>query len=376
MRIGIISVNDKSTNLLARGGTEVFSANLSYHLAGLGHEVYLFGSADSMVDGVKIIPTTDESLWDMERVCLGNENQIKNIFQIRNVMVAKMYENQIDIFHDNMSCEIGLAMQGIFSKPIISSLHMPIDGIFSNTKLSKYIYSPQIVYAVASRFQQSNLPHGIRSEFIPNGIDVNLFQENGIKNETEDLIWIGRINPASPKGLDDAIYTANQTKKRLRYVGLIENDFFFQKNINPLMNENIIKQPHFSSNSEKVAFYRSGKVLINPIKWEEPFGLTFIEAMSTGTPIISYALGAAPEIIEDGKTGLLVNLSQEQSRGDWIIKSCGVQGLCDAVRYIYKMNESEYMSMRYTCAEQARRKYDIQKMVQRYEALYKKILCM
>ncbi len=376
MRIGIISVNDKDTNLLARGGTEVFSANLAYQLAKLGHEVFLFGSADSKVDGVKIIPTTDESLWEMEHACSGKGNQVKNIFQIRNVMIAKMYENQIDIFHDNMSCEIGLSMHGIFSKPVISSLHMPIDGVFCNTKLSKYLYSPENVYAVASKFQQSNLPHGIRSEFIPNGIDVNLFQKDGIKNNTEDLIWIGRINPASPKGLDDAVYTANRTKKRLRYVGLVENDLFFQKNIKPLMNENIIEQSHFSSNAEKIAFYRSGKALINPIKWEEPFGLTFIEAMSTGTPIISYALGAAPEIIEDGKTGLLVNLSEEQSRGDWIIKRCGVEGLCDAVQYIYKMKESEYMSMRYACAKHVKEKYNIERMVQRYESLYRKVLYM
>ena len=142
------------------------------------------------------------------------------------------------------------------------------------------------------------------------------------------------------------------------------------------MNENIIEQSHFSSNAEKIAFYRSGKALINPIKWEEPFGLTFIEAMSTGTPIISYALGAAPEIIEDGKTGLLVNLSEEQSRGDWIIKRCGVEGLCDAVQYIYKMKESEYMSMRYACAKHVKEKYNIERMVQRYESLYRKVLYM
>ena len=56
MKIGVISVNDKSTTLLARGGTEVFSANLSFQLANLGHEVYLFGSGDSSIEGVKLFP--------------------------------------------------------------------------------------------------------------------------------------------------------------------------------------------------------------------------------------------------------------------------------------------------------------------------------
>ncbi len=375
MKIGVISVNDKSTTLLARGGTEVFSANLSFQLANLGHEVYLFGSGDSSIEGVKIVSTTDENLWNLQKN-FGTDtwDELKNIYHIRNMLVAKEYEDKIDIFHDNMSCSLSLAMHKMFSKPVVSSLHMPIEGIYRSEKLCKYLYSGNVAFAVASKFQQQFLPDYIKSAYIPNGIDTYAFQQYGTENNTEDLIWIGRINPASPKGLDDAINAAKRMKKRLRYVGLIESADYYKKVIEPLLNDNIMKQSHFTCEKEKILFYRSGKILINPIKWEEPFGLTFIEAMSAGTPVISYALGAAPEIIEDGKTGLLVNLSEKQFRGDWIIKKCGIEGLCEAIQYIFSMDEKTYLKMRQRCAKHAKEKFDVRKMIKRYECLYRKLL--
>lgn len=96
--------------------------------------------------------------------------------------------------------------------------------------------------------------------------------------------------------------------------------------------------------------------------------------MAVGTPVISYALGAAPEIIEDGKTGLLVNLSKEDNRGDWIIKKNGIEGLYEAVQYIYKLGKDEYFKMRQRCAITAKNKFNITKMAKEYENLYKRIL--
>lgn len=206
MRIGIISVNDKSTSLLSRGGTEVFSANLAYELSKLGHEVFLFGSEDSLVNGVQIISTTSESLQVIQQDFEKEKwDEIKNIYHIKNILVAKKYESKIDIFHDNMSCSLSLAMHELFSKPIVSSLHMPIDDIYISEKMYKYIYSKSVTYVVASKFQKYRLSNYIKSEYIPNGINIHDFQKFGINNDTEDLIWIGRINSASPKGLDDAI---------------------------------------------------------------------------------------------------------------------------------------------------------------------------
>ena len=56
-----------------------------------------------------------------------------------------------------------------------------------------------------------------------------------------------------------------------------------------------------------------------------------IEAMACGTPVIAFAKGSVPEVVKDGVTGFIVNASDDDIRGDWIIKKTGIEGLCEAV---------------------------------------------
>lgn len=373
MKIGIISVNDKPTNILSRGGTEVFSANLARQLSLLGHEVYLFGSKDSYVKGVKTIATTDESLQEI----LEKENKIplediKTIFHVRNLLIASKYQKEIDVFHDNMSSVLTLSLLDLFYKPVISTLHMPIETIYRSERIKKYLFSSHVKYVVASAYQKKWL--STESTLIYNGIDIELFQKHDIFSCDENMIWIGRVDPNAPKGLDDALIVASRTGKKLIYVSLIEDEKYYKEKIEPLLCENAVNHPHFQTIDEKINYYCSGKILLNPIKWEEPFGLTFIEAMATGTPVVAYAKGAAPELIKDGETGFLINSSPADVRGNWIIKKFGIEGLCEAVERIYSMQPEEYREMRAACAKHISEKYSLMKMAQTYEALYLQIV--
>jgi len=58
---------------------------------------------------------------------------------------------------------------------------------------------------------------------------------------------------------------------------------------------------------EKISLFSGARAFLNPIEWEEPFGMVTIEAMAVGCPVISFKRGAAPELIVDGKTGFLVD---------------------------------------------------------------------
>jgi len=66
--------------------------------------------------------------------------------------------------------------------------------------------------------------------------------------------------------------------------------------------------------------YSKSKLTLSPIQWEEPFGLVMIESMACGTPVVAFARGSVPEVIADGKTGFIVNPSDNDIRGNWIIK--------------------------------------------------------
>ena len=107
---------------------------------------------------------------------------------------------------------------------------------------------------------------------------------------------------------------------------------------------------------------------------EESFGLTLIEAMSCGTPVVAYAKGAIPEVIKDGITGFIINESEADIRGDWIIKKTGIEGLKEAIEKIYALPEKEYLAMRKACREHIEKNFTLEKMTQSYIEVYKKLI--
>jgi glycosyltransferase involved in cell wall biosynthesis len=99
-----------------------------------------------------------------------------------------------------------------------------------------------------------------------------------------------------------------------------------------------------------------------------------IEAMACGTPIVAYARGSVPEVVVDGETGFIVNTTNEDIRGDFIIKKTGIEGLCEAVNRIYAMPRDEYMLMRRKCRMRVEEHFTSDKMASNYIDLYKKVL--
>jgi glycosyltransferase involved in cell wall biosynthesis len=108
--------------------------------------------------------------------------------------------------------------------------------------------------------------------------------------------------------------------------------------------------------------------------WEEPFGLVFVETMASGTPIIAFARGAVPEVIVDGVTGFIINPSDEDIRGKWIIKKTGLDGLCEAVERIYSLSKDDYGKMREACRAHVENNFTMERMVKEYESVYSKLI--
>lgn len=122
------------------------------------------------------------------------------------------------------------------------------------------------------------------SKLIYNGISITPYlKSDDIQWKDDRIVWIGRIDPSTPKGLDEAIITAKSCGVELEYVGFVENGAYYDEKIKPLLSKNIKKLEQFKSIAEKVSFYKRAKLTLLPIQWEEPFGLTFIESMAAGT---------------------------------------------------------------------------------------------
>lgn len=150
-----------------------------------------------------------------------------------------------------------------------------------------------------------NLPYAAT---IYHGIDEKLFS---FCDQPEDyLLFVGRIAPE--KGTHEAIQVAIQTNKRLYIAGQVLSNQrkYFNKYIKPYLNDKIIYLGMIDKN-KLVGYYQKAQALLVPIGWEEPFGLIMIEAMACGTPVIAFNRGSVSEIIQDKKTGYIVNNTSE-----------------------------------------------------------------
>lgn len=284
-------------------------------------------------------------------------------------------KKSIDLLHvHNQFFNIASLLQ-LTTKPIVFTSHDPLTGYHAHFLKNLNNFS---LIAVSKNQNEQAKKNGLKvKKIIYNGISQKEFSYSEDKS-TQDLLFVGRI--VETKGIREAIETAKKLKKRLSIVGqfdMIIND----PKITNYLKTNLQEFPelfqYFNSLTQKEILrkYQEAKILLFPsIHREEPFGLTIIEAMSTGTPTIAFAGGAIPEIIKDGETGFIVNPSDDDIRGDWIIKKTGIEGLCEAVKRIYNMPNDQYVQMRKNCRAHVEKNFTIERMVDEYEKVYQEIL--
>lgn len=120
------------------------------------------------------------------------------------------------------------------------------------------------------------------------------------------LAVLGRIAPE--KGVDRAIKIAIRCGIPLKIAAKVDraDQEYYDEVIRPMMDHPLVEYIGEISDHEKSDFLSGAIGLLLPIDWPEPFGLVMIEAMACGTPVIAYNRGSAPEIIEDGITGFIV----------------------------------------------------------------------
>jgi glycosyltransferase involved in cell wall biosynthesis len=118
-------------------------------------------------------------------------------------------------------------------------------------------------------------------------------------------LFLGRMSP--DKGVDAAARAARRAGRRMLIAAKMTEPGerrYFEGSIEPLLGDDVVYLGEMDFEAKKVLL-ASAEALVNPIQWDEPFGLVMLEALASGTPVISYPRGAAPEIIEDGVTGYM-----------------------------------------------------------------------
>ena len=268
---------------------------------------------------------------------------------LSSAMFSRANQGGYDLLHFHHP-ETAMPLAKLFPKvPVVYTLHDPIYGWYH--EMFHLYQSPNQLYISISDNQRRSAPELPYIATAYNGIDMSLFPFSD--QHDNYLLFVGRIVP--DKGAKEAIEIAKATNHKLLIIGPTYQDkrSYFDDYIEPELNDQIIYLGYIDH--DKLApYYARAKALISPIQWEEPFGLTMIEAMACGTPVITYRRGSAPEIVTDGKTGFVVKNKRE---------------MISAVKKI------ETISRR-ACRRRVETKFSLETMIDSYERAFSQIIAL
>jgi len=276
------------------GGTERVVSYLTEELVQQGHEVTLFGTKDS-VTGANLYTVCDRAMR------LNPDCRDTLAWQVYQLQLVMEKASEFDIIHfHNEYLHFPLSSQGHYRH--ITTLHGRLDLEDLKPIYKKFHHIPVVSI---SNNQRQPLSHINWVNTVYHGLPVNMYRRgDGSGNY---LAFLGRISPE--KRPDRAIEIAKSTGVPLKMAAKVDraDEEYFEETIKPLLDHPLIEFIGEIGDDQKEEFLGKALALLFPIDWPEPFGMVMIEALATGTPVIAFNHGSVPEIIEDGKTGFVVN---------------------------------------------------------------------
>jgi glycosyltransferase involved in cell wall biosynthesis len=310
-------------------------------LAENGHDVTLFAPPGSE-SRAAVVPVLEEPHPDEIQKAQFESDHVARAFAA--VDEAAEQGEPFDVLHDHTG-HTALAMADRVSAPLVHTLHGP----FTDDACRFYARHGRKARIVAiSQSQLDAAPKEMGGgQVVHNPIDCS---EWPFRAEKEDfLLWIGRMSP--DKGPHRAIAAAREAGAPVVLAGPVQpgQEQFFADEVEPHVGEEGVEYIGEADAERKRDLYQRARALLMPIRWPEPFGLVMVEALACGTPVIAFPEGSAPEVVEDGVTGFVVD---------------DEHAMAEAVGRLGEIDPSD-------CRESCERRFGVPAVVRGYEEVYR-----
>lgn len=320
------------------GGTERVVSALTEELVRRGHEVTLFASGDS-ITSARLVSIYPRALREAKLKDLYGTNT----WTLFNIGTAYERQDEFDIIHDHNSF-LSIATANIARTPVVMTVHGPFTP--ENRHIFKSLRKPHIVTISDA---QATVPDLNYAGTVYNGLDLASYP---FSTEHDGyLLFVGRIS--QEKGLHLAIELALNVNMPLIIAAKLDDvdRSYFQQYVEPYLSEKI-RWIGEVDEEERNQLMSRAFCLVHAATWREPFGLTLIEAMACGCPVLGTNIGSIPEIVVHGKTGYVVS---------------SVEEMIDAVYAMDAIDRTE-------CRRHALDTFSASRMADGYERIYEKAM--
>jgi glycosyltransferase involved in cell wall biosynthesis len=260
--------------------------------------------------------------------------------------IARCFEDAstgaYDLVHNHFDF-LPLAWSRLVTTQVVTTIH----GFSSPAIVPAYAaYNGHVHYVAISDADRD--PTLSYAATIHHGIDVGQFPFRDTPDPDGHVVCFGRIHP--DKGTHEAIDIARAAGRPIRLYGIVQDERYFDVMVQPRLGRGATFGGAIGG-PDRAAALGAASALVHPVEFAEPFGLSVVEAMACGTPVVAYRRGAMPEVIRDGVTGFLVD------------------DVAGAVAALNRIDELD----RRACRTDVDQRFSAQRMADDYLALYHRV---